>query len=446
MASVLLAQDSKLPEKGKLETILYRDANMIGVAYVYKKQFVENQHVTFIKKSFRDKRFSSYRVKEKNGRTYLHERINKTWEDLSSKKAFISGIYFTRNDTSCIKGIMNLYDEITCEGVFMFCNLQYGNKYILSPLAKESRKFSFGISGIISYQLMTREGYKAYGESIDNGYSLKIDFPDKFGILTFESQVPNLSDLKDFSIYNSDCLGKLKSVEIEFANGDNFSGTVTSAYASSGEGLKPLRGKYTYSTGEKVVGEYSKIRYADGVIYVPKGVITFNDGVVTSKDWLGKYNFTSKEWKHIYDSCNGLTEIRDMAIQLELKKQQEKIAEQRAEQRAEQLRRRKEEEQRRNIVSKYGEHYGALIIKKKLVPGMSQAMVNEIWSKDFFDYSISTSSGRRIEMWSLNKMKWALDENSGKEGVVALLSGSTSLSSVPSLLVFVNDKLTDIYK
>ena len=50
---------------------------------------------------------------------------------------------------------------------------------------------------------------------------------------------------------------------------------------------------------------------------------------LASNDWLRKYNFTSKEWKQIYDSCNGLTEIRDMAAQLELKKQQEKIAEQR---------------------------------------------------------------------------------------------------------------------
>ena len=149
-----------------------------------------------------------------------------------------------------------------------------------------------------------------------------------------------------------------------------------------------------------------------------------------------------------------MTEIRDMAAQLELKKQQEKIAEQRAEQ----LKRRKEEEQRRNIISKYGEYYGALIIKKKLVPGMSQAMVNEVWSKDFFDCSISTSSGRRIEVWTLNNDKMQIKiaseankvDKSGETAVAAMLLmnflGSTSLSSVPNMLVFVNDKLTDIYK
>ena len=145
MASVLLAQDSKLPEKAKLETILYQDADMIGVGYVYKKQFVENQHVTFISKSFRDKHFSSYRIKEKNGQTYLHERKSNTWVDLSSLKPFISGIYFTRNDTSYIKGIVNPYDGFVCEGIFIFCNSKHNNKYIylskaLIPLLKKQKQ------------------------------------------------------------------------------------------------------------------------------------------------------------------------------------------------------------------------------------------------------------------------------------------------------------------
>lgn len=231
IASVLLAQDSKLPEKAKLETILYQDADMIGVGYVYKKQFVENQHVTFISKSFRDKHFSSYRIKEKNGQTYLHERKSNTWVDLSSLKPFISGIYFTRNDTSYIKGIVNPYDGFVCEGIFIFCNSKHNNKYFLSPSAKETRKFSLGMSGATSYQLTIKEGYKAYGKSLGDGYSLKIDFPDKSKILTLESRVVKLNDLEGFSISDSDCLKKLESVKIKFANGDSFSGTVTSASA-----------------------------------------------------------------------------------------------------------------------------------------------------------------------------------------------------------------------
>lgn len=453
IVSVLLAQDSKLPEKAKLETILYQDADMIGIGYVHRKQFVENQHATFICKSFRDKYFSSYRVKRKNERTYLHERKSNTWEDLSSLTPLISGIYFTRNDTSYIRGVVNPFDGLVCEGVFIFYNSEHGSKYFLSPLVKKDQKFSLDMNGTTSYQLTVGRGYKAYGKSLANGYSLKIEFPDKSDILTLEGLVAKLSDLKNFRIYDSDCLKNLGTVKIKFANGDNFNGTVTSIYASSGNELMPLRGKYTYSTGEEFIGEYSRIKY-DGKIYVPKGIITFSDGVVASNDWLSKYNFTNKEWKQIYDSCNGLTEIRDMAAQLELKKQQEKIAEQRAEQ----LKRRKEEEQRRNIISKYGEHYGALIIKKKLVPGMSQAMVNEVWSKDFFDCSISTSSGRRIEVWSLNNDKMQIKiaseankvDKSGEATVAAMLLmnllGSTSLSSVPNMLVFVNDKLTDIYK
>ena len=453
IVSVLLAQDSKLPEKAKLETILYQDADMIGIGYVHRKQFVENQHITFIYKSFRDKYFSSYRVKRKNERTYLHERKSNTWEDLSSLTPLISGIYFTRNDTSYIRGVVNPFDGLVCEGVFIFYNSEHGSKYFLSPLVKKDQKFSLDMNGTTSYQLTAGRGYKAYGKSLANSYSLKIEFPDKSDILTLEGLVTKLSDLKNFRIDDSDCLKNLGTVKIKFANGDKFNGTVTSIYASSGNELMPLRGKYTNSTGEEFIGEYSRIKY-DGKIYVPKGIITFSDGVVASNDWLSKYNFTNKEWKQIYDSCNGLTEIRDMATQLELKKQQEKIAEQRAEQ----LKRREEEGQRRNIISKYGEHYGALIIKKKLVPGMSQAMVNEVWSKDFFDCSISTSSGRRIEVWSLNNDKMQIKiaseankvDKSGETTVAAMLLmnllSSTSLSSVPNMLVFVNDKLTDIYK
>lgn len=50
-----------------------------------------------------------------------------------------------------------------------------------------------------------------------------------------------LNDLEGFSISDSDCLKKLESVKIKFANGDSFSGTVTSASAFSGEELRLLR-------------------------------------------------------------------------------------------------------------------------------------------------------------------------------------------------------------
>ena len=62
------------------------------------------------------------------------------WVDLSSLKPFISGIYFTRNDTSYIKGIVNPYDGFVCEGIFIFCNSKHNNKYFLSPSAKRNPK------------------------------------------------------------------------------------------------------------------------------------------------------------------------------------------------------------------------------------------------------------------------------------------------------------------
>ena len=89
---------------------------------------------------------------------------------------------------------------------------------------------------------------------------------------------------------------------------------------------------------------------------------------------------------------------------------------------------------------------------------MSQAMVNEVWSKDFFDCSISTSSGRRIEVWSLNRDKMQIKiaseankvDKSGETAAAAVLFmgllGSSSTFSIPEMLVFVDGELTDIYR
>lgn len=451
VTTVSLAQEAKtgvLPKKAKLEVILYEEADMIGIGYVYKKQFVENQQVSFLSKAFRDKNFSSYRIKERNGNFYLYERKSGAWEKISSLKTFISGIYFIKNDTSYIKGIMQPYDGITCEGVFMFCNIEYNNKYFLSPSNKDCRQFSYGISDSITYQVRTRDGYKVYGKSQDDGYSLRIDFPDESQILSFESSISSLSDLRNLDFYRSFPIEELKYVNVRFANGDSFSGTVTSSDSKGIVKVVPDKGKYCYKTGETHMGKYSKIEHGYGRIFVPNGIITFKDGVVASKDWLSKYNFTNDEWSHIYKTCNGLTEIRDMAVRLDQMKRQRLLEQQQEERRLELEKQRVENERRQRCISKYGDYYGNLIIKKEFALGMSKEMVRELLgeAEKLYKKSISTYLGHTIEIWSFNTEMVAQGVSFG--GLLGALSYNRGLAlqqKCPTL-EFTDGKITSIYR
>jgi hypothetical protein len=109
-------------------------------------------------------------------------------------------------------------------------------------------------------------------------------------------------------------------------------------------------------------------------------------------------------------------------------------------------------------ISKYGEYYGSLISEAKVDVGMSRAMVNEIWNKSFFNISISVHNGLSIEMWEFDQEKMNMEiikegmrrENGVEEALMMLFATTMALefdkSSVPRLLIFTNDKLTDIYR
>ena len=466
--SASFAQNKNLPKKAKEKIILYKDANMIGIGYVHKKQFVENQKVTFISNPFYDD--YRYRIKKKDGKAFLH--FNRSNKDLSTSEPFISGVYINRNDTPFIKGEMHPYYRMTCEGTFMFYNAKQDNKYILSPSTTGVEVFYFDVSGTKSYRVTDAE-YEIHGEKQGNEYSVSVDFSDKSKILSLETQATDLMNLQRFDLYNPDFWKELKPVEINYTNGDQFIGTVgiittdDNGYKLRRENIVPrivpLNGEYTYHTGETFVGEYSPIRYVDGKLRVPKGKITFSDGSIAPENWLSQYDFTSEEWRQIYNDCKSLTEIRDMSAQLEERKRQkeererqERIAEQREKKRRELLKRLKEEARRRNILSKYGAHYGNLILERELELGMTQAMVNEIWKKDWFDHSISTSFRKRIDTWTFNINKVQMFILSGAKSEKELQGAAIFLGvldifsplitpTIPKTLIFINDELTDIY-
>lgn len=125
----------------------------------------------------------------------------------------------------------------------------------------------------------------------------------------------------------------------------------------------------------------------------------------------------------------------------------------------EQVKLKAEKERKQKYISKYGTYYGNLIYKGELAPGMSQAMVNEIWNKDFFNRSTVIRNNKTIEIWEFDKEKMQMKimteatKNGGENGKAALaaiflmsLSEQYGGSTPPETLVFKNNKLTDIYR
>lgn len=91
---------------------------------------------------------------------------------------------------------------------------------------------------------------------------------------------------------------------------------------------------------------------------------------------------------------------------------------------------------------------------------MSQLMVNEVWNKEFFVISKSVRSGESIEIWefSKDKMQMAIinegakhkDSGGGEAALAAIflmgLSEQLGGPKPPQMIVFTNNKLTDIYR
>lgn len=95
------------------------------------------------------------------------------------------------------------------------------------------------------------------------------------------------------------------------------------------------------------------------------------------------------------DTCNTINKKEMMDKQ---KEDNERIANQK---RREQDIRKKQEERRLRIVSKYGEKIGALICDKKVAIGMTQEMCRDAWGRPMDTYRTTTKYGQS-EIWCYN--------------------------------------------
>ena len=239
-----------------------------------------------------------------------------------------------------------------------------------------------------------------------------------------------------------DYINNSKNVRLSYKNGDFFVGKVS-------KGLTPDEGKYTFSNGEIFKGK------CNGRPEIwQEGEWVFIDGSVESGSWLEKYNVSEKD----ISSAKSLTEKHNLAIRIyeekqpKLQKQQEeeKIAKQQEEEKTQIAK----QERNNGLITKYGEKWANLILKGSFTIGMTKEMMQDIKVGDvlgvYNDYSveyayeksISTSSGKRVEIWELNREIARQWRNTTILGINAY---NLNAPKFPTL-VFTNGKLTDIYR
>lgn len=76
LTDIVHGQTQQLPNKAKLQAVLYPNTETVGVGYIYKNQFVENQEVTFFNYSKDRLKHPSYYIIAKDGIFYICVRYN----------------------------------------------------------------------------------------------------------------------------------------------------------------------------------------------------------------------------------------------------------------------------------------------------------------------------------------------------------------------------------
>lgn len=414
LTSVLLAQDKEVnmvSKKAKLKTIKYKKYNYTAVGYVYKDRFVEGQKLSFIKTQTGD--------------------------------TIISGIYSINYGYPCIKGnykgFVRMNNEVT-SGLFIISNSIKTNQ--LLPVRKNVGKLKIRTLDILEHKDTYAEKYPlVFRKTSTNRYELKILFDDK----TLEVVI-SPDTIKKYGFYAFDTfIENSKNVNLLYKNGDIYTGIVEKG---------------------DVTGSIYDI-YFNKRIYVPsKGVTKFANGEILNGDWLKSYDFTEKDWRKIYAKSKTLTEIRDNVYRKKSELDKLKIAEERKRLEEQRIRERKRQEMlkakererqeklreermyRLRCISRYGEYYGNLILKKEFALGMNKEMVRELLgeAEKFYKKSISTFRGHTIESWVFDTSLVAQGMSfGGLLGALSYYSGIELERKCPTL-VFTDDKITSIYR
>lgn len=442
-------EKSNLPKKAKLDAVIFNNSDIIGLGYVHKKQFVENQEIVFWRLPYS----KLYRLKKRHGKMYLLHK-KKGRESLYSLRTLAKGIYFIKESKPYIKGKYFFSENTFAEGIFLFYNENKNGNIVLAT-EKSSSCFRYGFVKLERYQINRSQIEISGCEQENNLYSLNAIFPNDSKILKLESCLSK-KDVEMLCVGNKsifECFLELPSVKLTYKNGDVFVGQIQ---VQSNE-IIPFEGEYRYGTGETFIGKYQDIYFDSrntGRIVVPsQGKTIFTDNLVAEGDWLEEYDFEEKVWKEIFESSISLTEIRNKAINKKrILDYEKRLKEQKKEQK------RKEEERRRQIreqylILKYGKRYGLQLSQNKIELGMTLEMINEVYPKDWFDCDESVFWLFKTETWRFNetKMMMNLAVKNAEEGVASVLAvqflkSMFGISTIPQYLEFENGKLVNIVR
>lgn len=298
-----------LPKKAKLKTVKYKDYAAVG--YIFEKQFIEGQTLTFCKMDYRGN---------------------------IGTDTIISGIYFVKDGNAYIESNVQWKDKdwdennYSLHGIFKVGNTLDGKGLAFNP--DETKELSIEIADIIQCDCkfsMINGYYKTYSatltkQSYSNKGLLKIESKMSADDNMLENEI-SIDLLKSFFRVsnNSDdqrllYLTDIKTIIENFTNtklicknGDVFFGQVQ----ETKYGFLPLSGEYKFATGEILVSDnlYSDWTYLNP--YDIEGKLTFTDGSTENGDWLKKYDVSSYD----LDSAETLTEKHNLAIKLYEQKQ-----------------------------------------------------------------------------------------------------------------------------
>lgn len=407
-------------KKGGLKTISYgeydgddgKEYDYVAIGYVNNNQFVENQILTFL--TNRNKKLADTIV---SGRYFYKEDGN----------SYIDGIWKEyKYDGKKIKKIIRI------KGVFKVTNNKNG----------------LGIS------TNKKIGEEPIIKTIPNtNYNLEI----KYIALKLETSINDLVEQEINSSIFDNYIKKAEKVKLTFNNGDLFTGTVQEArnndYYHYAANFIPDNGEYKYSKGEVANGEIYHSIY--GKFLLDKGTIVFQDGSVENgveaNSWLKQYKLSNDEIEELYRDSESLTDMRNKAkiIGAERGKeaQEKKIVQ---DQLKEKIRQNKQI-RKNKLVAKYGETIGNKILQGKLEAGMNKSMVSDVWKKEYFTVSNIVRDNQNLEVWEFDSGKMAIDmrkeygEASSDMYLRILLAEEFGKISIPKVLIFQNNKLTDIY-
>ena len=402
-----------LPKGATLQTIEYGyQGKFVATGYVHKKQFVEQQQITF------SKRFSLDTI--------------------------ISGTYFTENGTAYIEGTRYSSTDQTksiYKGLFQVCNTSAEKELTTNP--KEFRELK--IQDIdISYfhqSVYSDNFYKSCIKNVyiekqtDGTYSLMIT-----GWKTFESQFPEFPGkrLKEQEISNlEENIDSDQQIKLTYSDGDIFVGN-------------KYGGEYIFASGERYIGKFNGSELGGNVNgysscyrlieqlekLSSSNKTIFADGSETEGDWLKLYNFKSFEKEKIR-KCRTLTEARDMAVQIHLENQQKLQKEKQAKESAEQ----EKQELEQKLTAKYGAAMAKKVMMGTIEIGMSKEICKEslanAYCNDYvrgFRYTVIAQTSK-TESWKVTNAKYLNN--------LQLLMFSGNYHDVV-YLNFVNDRLERI--